>query len=115
MLNERTWIAIYMPDDSIDPTRGGFKSEEEAWNYVTTHLCTSCTQALSDGYEIYSDGKQDHKAKITHPGGTSCGAEWLVALEDEYNKAENLEQVFEAGGWKKIDTTNFDKIVKEVK
>ncbi len=61
----KTWEAIYLPTtDSIDPSRGGFKTEWEAWDYASRHYCTECKK-------LYNKGIYD-----------ACDAEWMVCKEE---------------------------------
>lgn len=60
-------------DKFSDPSKKGFNSEEDAWDYVIKHLCELCR-------------------KSKDPIGSSCAAEWTV---DEYEldnkRVEHIE------------------------
>jgi hypothetical protein len=59
------WEAIYMPATSkTDPSKGGFDSYEEAWDYASQHFCDDCKK-------LHDNGE-----------GSSCDAEWMVDEED---------------------------------
>ena len=59
------WEAIYMPaSDRNDPSKGGFDSADEAWDYAASHFCDDCK-------ELYNNGK-----------GSSCDAEWMIDEEE---------------------------------
>ena len=65
-----SYEALYLPHtDSADPTKGGFKTQEEAWEYVESQRCDMCLKEI----EEYGD-----EALI------SCDAEWGV-YEEEAN------------------------------
>jgi len=103
------YVAVYLPADENHEDVGDFNSEKEAWDYIATQLCSSCAESLHLGYEIYNDGKRDLKADVTHPSQTACGCEWLVTSEEDYDKAESVHDLFEAGGWITIDPEELKK------
>jgi len=54
-----------MPATSkTDPSKGGFNSYEEAWEYASQHFCYDCKK-------LYDNGE-----------GSSCDAEWMIDEED---------------------------------
>lgn len=54
--------AFYLPaTDNDDPSKSGFPSENEAWDYVDTQVCSDCL-----------NGKNH----------SPCYAEWMVDTED---------------------------------
>ena len=60
------WEAIYMPaSDFGDPSKSGFDTAEEAWDYAASHFCDDCKK-------LYDNGE-----------GSSCDAEWIIDEEDE--------------------------------
>ncbi len=62
----KKWEAIYMPASDLgDPSKGGFDSYEEAWEYAASHFCDDCKK-------LYDNGE-----------GSSCDAEWIIDEEDE--------------------------------
>ena len=61
------WEAIYMPaSDFGDPSKGGFDSADEAWDYAASHFCDDCKK-------LYDNGE-----------GSGCDAEWIIDEEDSY-------------------------------
>lgn len=50
-----------------DPSKKGFNTEDEAWEYIVKHLCEVCR-------------------KSKDPIGSQCAAEWMV---DEYESDES--------------------------
>ena len=59
------WEAIYMPaSDRDDPSKGGFDSADEAWDYASSHFCDDCKK-------LYDSGE-----------GSGCDAEWIIDEED---------------------------------
>lgn len=55
------YIAVYYPDSKNDRTKGGFDTEDQAWEYVLKNLCSVCEE---DGIE------------------SACAAEWEVHTEE---------------------------------
>ena len=51
--------------DRNDPSKGGFDSAEEAWDYAASHFCEDCKK-------LYDNGE-----------GSGCDAEWFIDEEDE--------------------------------
>ncbi len=60
-VKRKTYIACKMSAGDNDPTKGGFKTEDEAWDYIYDRSCDAC--------------KQD-------PEHDACAAEWGVFVED---------------------------------
>lgn len=100
------YIAVYLPDGEYDPTKRGFNSEEDAWNYIKECICSDCKQILVRGYELYKHKEEVDKIDCTHPCETACGCEWLVMKESDYDKAETIHDLFEAGGWREYKASN---------
>lgn len=74
-----TWKANYdplCPDGMKNPSKSGFRSEEEAWDYVRTQICSLCIEELELGHGEVFEG--DPPRIIDHPQKTGCGAEWSV-------------------------------------
>jgi hypothetical protein len=61
-----TYEAIYMlgDDSERDPSKGGFKTEKEAWNYASQYFCDDCLN-------YYKKGQ-----------GSACDAEWVIHKEE---------------------------------
>jgi len=64
-MNEKLYVACYMPEGEGGPTKFGFKTEDEAWDYVYDNSCNSCKRLKAAGKSEY------------------CSAEWLVSEMDE--------------------------------
>lgn len=64
--------AYYMPyTERDDPSKGGFNTEDEAWDYVIEHgLCQDC----------YNEYKKEQEDK-NYDGYIPCLAEWCVDEE----------------------------------
>ena len=63
--NMKTFEAIllsYNNDDDRDPSKGGFKTSDDAWDYVESFSCDLC--------------------KNDPDGIDACAAEWMVIEED---------------------------------
>lgn len=104
---KKKYFACYMPatESEKDPSKGGFNSEKEAWNYISTRLCKSCKLELDRGYQEFGtkEGDSDYeKFPVEDASDTTCGCEWLVMTEEDYRNAESIHDLFEAGGFKKI-------------
>jgi hypothetical protein len=76
---KKLFTAVYMPDSKL--TRQGFKTKKEAEKYITSRNCNMC---VDDGM------------------GSSCAAEWLIVSDSDYEKSENLGDLFDAAGFKRI-------------
>jgi len=72
----KKWEAIYMPSsDFDDPSKSGFDSEREAWEYAASHFCDVCK-------ELFDNGES-----------SSCDAEWMVGEEDDWGGLSNEELI----------------------
>ena len=60
------WEAIYMPGDGTDrdPSKTGFKTYEEAWDFASEYFCKECKR-------LYDNDE-----------GSPCDAEWMVDIEE---------------------------------
>lgn len=48
----KTFEAIKLSaTDKYDPSKKGFRTEWEAWEYVKQHYCEGCEKARDDGYQ----------------------------------------------------------------
>jgi hypothetical protein len=60
-----SWEATYMPAISkSDPSKGGFTTSEEAWEYASQYFCDDCKK-------LFDNGK-----------GSNCDAEWIIDEEE---------------------------------
>lgn len=90
--------AIYLParsEGTPDPSRGGFESEDAAWEFVfTNHMCRRCVES--------------RRRAIAGTGGEfdseypACSAEWLVGKTADFEKAESFEDTLTAGGYSEV-------------
>jgi hypothetical protein len=65
--------------------KSGFASEQEAEDYIFEFLCDSCQQAVKDGGFPYKHRDEAEEwYEITNPLQTSCGAEWAMMADEEY-------------------------------
>lgn len=66
------FTVVYNPGDGTknDPSKPGFKTREEAIQYIMLGLCKSCKKDLKDPniHEVFE---------------TMCGAEWDIILDSE--------------------------------
>lgn len=89
------WTAVYLPakSDGSDPTKMGFASEKEAWDYIGERLCKLCKADLASDDDDYEE-----------PVDTPCGAEWVVITDEDFCEAEDFPDLLEAAGYKRIWT-----------
>ncbi len=61
-----TYEAIYLParDNYEDPSKKGFDTEEQAWDYTSKYYCIECKK-------LYDKNKD-----------SACDAEWMVDKEE---------------------------------
>ena len=99
------YTALYLPappprEGWVNPSRSGFTTEQEAWNYVRTQqLCDMCKSQ----YEAFLQEKQglDEDGYPLAEAWPACTFEWEVVETSELEKCETIEQVLEAGDGKK--------------
>jgi hypothetical protein len=61
----KKWEAIYMPSSNFrNPSKGGFDSQSEAWDYAASKFCNDCKK-------LYDNGE-----------GSPCDAEWIIDDEE---------------------------------
>ena len=104
------YTAVYLPrsESGYDPTRSSFKSFEEAEKHILDHICPDCTQMVEIGYHEYSFDEDDgsettDRETIDSPLDTSCGAEWFIITDDQYNESEEFEDLLQAAGFERMD------------
>ena len=90
------YIAICLSNDA--KTKGGFLSIEEADKYVENYCCKTCIDDLYDYDEKAI--RLDYEETILD---TPCGAEWIIIKEKDAEKCDNLGDIFEAAGYKKVN------------
>lgn len=65
--------------------KSGFSTEQEAEDYIFEFLCDSCQQAVRDkGFFTGNRNCPEEWYEITSPLQTSCGAEWAMMTDEEY-------------------------------
>lgn len=76
-MKETKWTAIYMPaTDRDDPTKSGFATENEAWEYAESRYCKMCREAMKEGKTWM----------------VSCSAEWDVCTDEEWNSYKEEDE-----------------------
>lgn len=108
------WTALYLPTCNTDdnPTKNGFESEEAAWEHVFSNMCKGCReerQLALDGKPfpdknplpetISQEARDDFWQPSTFP---ACSCEWLVMKTEDLDKCDDLADVFEASGMKRV-------------
>lgn len=64
------YAAIKLTGDTNDFDKGGFLTEDDAWDYVSQFICELCRNS----YEV---------------GMSACEAEWDVITQEEYEEENN--------------------------
>lgn len=68
-MKETKYTAIYMPaTDGDSPTKNGFATEDEAWEYIYSRRCDSCKE---------------------NPEWDMCSADWDVCTDEEWESYGN--------------------------
>lgn len=80
------FTALYMPGtDRNDPSRGGFETEDAAWEWVYGRMCLACKEerrlALA-GEKLHAHDGNDYECS-EHP---PCACEWEVVPTEEVNE-----------------------------
>jgi hypothetical protein len=97
------YSAIYLPSlppGKEDPSRSGFKTEAEAEAYMFTNLCRSCAaqwQMFLEGVQPMEEYGPDEAEEYP-----ACTYEWVIVPTDKADS--NLDELFQAAGWKTIYT-----------
>ena len=83
-----TYYALQLSwNDSLtfpDPSKNGFKTKEEAWDYVFDNMCKTCQEERTHALfliqhpELKTDSEHD-QYDSTHP---ACACEWSVGEDD---------------------------------
>ena len=88
------WTALYMPGNSDnDPTRNGFATEEEAWDWIFDRMCDTCQKDRSR----FLAGDEENGS--SHP---ACACEWNVLKTADLDECETFEDVMRASGWTEV-------------
>jgi hypothetical protein len=101
------YTAQYQPmrsEGQSDPSRSGFTSEDAAWDYVYTQMCTGCRDerriALlgkdSEEYKAYTDAGRWEPSEYP-----ACSCEWMVLPTDKIDAP--YEERMLAAGWKPVE------------
>lgn len=102
------YSAYYRPDDDLHRTKHGFATEAEAIEFIGTQICRHCKQQVEQGFAIYGDEKDEESIPVHDAMDTGCGAEWLIGKTEDFEKATDIEDIFEAGGWKRLEPPKDD-------
>ena len=96
------YTALYLPSSSIgyNPTKGGFSTEDSAWDYVFDNMCKDCKEEREKALKgemgkVIIDDKEEEMEYSTHP---ACACEWMVAKTEELEKCTSMREVFELMG-----------------
>lgn len=89
------WTAAYLPSSQNEnPSKDGFATEDEAWEYVFSQMCTGC--------------QAERTASLADPlneeisAWPACSCEWLVLLTEKLEKCDDLGDMFDAAGFVRV-------------
>jgi hypothetical protein len=82
---------------SEDPSRKGFKNEDDAWQYAFSNMCSMCIKVREralNGETTWEDGSDDWGEDGSEPPTLwpACSCEWQIASDDEFEPQE-LEDI----------------------
>lgn len=84
-------------NDEYDPTKSGFKTEQEAEDYIGEHICSVCAEEVKNG-GFLSGYENDGWQEIGGPLETACGEEWCIITDEQFEqlckKAEDESSEF---------------------
>lgn len=106
------YSAFYLPrlmEGEENPSRAGFATMEEAYEYVFSRMCDTCIEerrmALAgEKYPEESEFPPDPFPEFPPDPFPACASEWIVGLTSEFESAKNFDELMIAGGYT-IDMT----------
>lgn len=88
------WTALYLPSDHKYPPKVDCVDESAAWEWVYDHMCQACKDERA---RALAGMAEEHESDWL-----PCASEWIVISTENYESAENSDDLFEAAGWKVI-------------
>jgi hypothetical protein len=100
------YVSICLSNDNN--TMDKFLSIKDAEKYIEKFCCSQCLIDLENGKmdETFEDdnGVMDkYTIEINDILDTSCGAEWLILKEEDYQKCNNMVDILEYAGYKQVN------------
>src|SRR4051812_40965332 len=92
------FTATCLVNDKFD--QSGFESRHEAIKYIEALICDMCLAELKKGFVAMVDDGVAKEEKIHDVLDTSCGQNFLIVTDEEFESAESLEDLFIAAGLK---------------
>lgn len=92
------FTALYLPsrtDGEPDPSKDGFPTHEAARDFIDSQMCKSCKEEL----ELWKKGDSENGSSCP-----PCRCEWVVVPTDKLAECDDLEDIFEAAGFERVDT-----------
>ena len=98
------YSAFYLPrlmEGEENPSRAGFATMEEAYEYVFSRMCDTC---IEERRMALAGEKYPEESKFPPDPFPACASEWIVGLTSEFESAKNFDELMIAGGYT-IDMT----------
>jgi len=76
-------------------SKSGFPTKEEAMKYIEGAICTHCVGAMKEGHILAGNSQRE----INNVLDTTCGCEWLVIEDKDFEKAEGFTDLLTAAGY----------------
>lgn len=107
------FTVVCLPNEEFD--QSGFDTKAEGKKYIEALVCNDCLNDIKMGYvEIEDDGKQT-RYEIADVLDTSCGSNFLIISDEDYESSNTLEDLFIASGMKPADQKTEDSLTPEQK
>jgi hypothetical protein len=107
------YTAQYLPmleEGEQDPSKSGFFTEDEAWEYVFTQMCEECQKERAEALagteprevEVQTAKGEKYKHEMAYSLHPACACEWIVGHTGAIDQAEDFGDLLAAGGYKKV-------------
>lgn len=90
------YAAVYLQNEEYDQT--GFDTKQEAYKYIEALACDLCVDDIKRGFVAYMNDGVETRDPVDNVLHTHCGAAWFVVTDEEYEKAETIEDILIAAG-----------------
>ena len=90
------YLPVLPPNMIEDPSRKGFKTESDCWEYVFSQMCDLCKQVRQNALLGKTVNLKENWVNGLEPPTLfpACSCEWNVASEDEID-SDQLEKMKE--------------------